>query len=202
MENQIDLLTQKLYNEGIEKANKEAEVIVKKAKEEAEKLIRDARTEAENRKAESIREIEGLQNKAESEMTLSARQAITALKQSISGLITDEISGEIARTGFEDQNFIREIMVKLIEKWKPEEGGLDISLALPESEEKNFKAFITQKHKTLLDKGLEIKTGADSEAFVISPKDGGYKISFSESLFKNFISQYMRGFAKKMLFKE
>ena len=39
MENKLDILTKKLYEEGVEKARTEAEEIVRKAKEEAAKLI-------------------------------------------------------------------------------------------------------------------------------------------------------------------
>ena len=38
MENKLQELTQKLYNEGVEKANEEADKIIKEAKAEADKL--------------------------------------------------------------------------------------------------------------------------------------------------------------------
>ena len=43
MENKLDILTQKLYNEGVDKARQEAENIINQAKQEAEKIIADAK---------------------------------------------------------------------------------------------------------------------------------------------------------------
>ena len=61
MENKLDILTQKLYNEGVDKARQEAENIINQAKQEAELFIRvayaivaqmnaDAETEGSNLK--------------------------------------------------------------------------------------------------------------------------------------------------------
>ena len=46
MENKLDILTQKLYNEGVDKARQEAENIINQAKQEAEKIIADAKAKA------------------------------------------------------------------------------------------------------------------------------------------------------------
>ena len=43
MENKLDILTQKLYNEGVDKARQEAENIINQAKQEAEKIIAEAK---------------------------------------------------------------------------------------------------------------------------------------------------------------
>ena len=42
MENKLDVLTKKLYEEGVDKANQEAEKIIAQAKEKAAKLIAEA----------------------------------------------------------------------------------------------------------------------------------------------------------------
>ena len=90
MENKLDVLTKKLYEEGVDKANQEAEKIIAQAKEKAAKLIAEAEEQAKGIKAGAATEVENMKKKAESEMTLSARQAITALKQSITSLISGE----------------------------------------------------------------------------------------------------------------
>ena len=47
MENKLQQLTQKLYDEGLEKGRAEAERLVSEAKSEAAKIIADAKAEAE-----------------------------------------------------------------------------------------------------------------------------------------------------------
>ena len=46
MENKIQELTDKIYREGVEKGNEEAQRLVSNAREEAAKIIEDARKEA------------------------------------------------------------------------------------------------------------------------------------------------------------
>lgn len=51
MENKLDVLTKKLYEEGVDKANQEAEKIIAQAKEKAAKLIAEAEEQAKGIKA-------------------------------------------------------------------------------------------------------------------------------------------------------
>ena len=47
MENKIQELTEKIYREGVEKGNEEAQRLVSNAREEAAKILEEARKEAE-----------------------------------------------------------------------------------------------------------------------------------------------------------
>ena len=118
MENKLDVLTKKLYDEGVEKARKEADEIIDKANKQAEKIIADAQAKAEDFIAGGKQEVDNLKKKAESEMALSARQALTALKQSITHLISGEVAGEMAKTGFEDKAFVQNLLISIVEKWE------------------------------------------------------------------------------------
>ena len=196
MENKLDVLTKKLYEEGVDKANQEAEKIIAQAKEKAAKLIAEAEEQAKGIKAGAATEVENMKKKAESEMTLSARQAITALKQSITSLISGEVAGNIAKAAF-----VQEMIVAILKKWDVASGNLNLELILSEEEKEKFQQFVATKYKELLDKGLEIKVGDHTDAFVIQPKDGGYQVAFSEKLFETFFNQYMRSFTKSLLYK-
>lgn len=200
MENRLDVLTKKLYDEGIEKARQEADEIIAQARQEAEKMVADAETEARKIKEGAAVDAESLKKKAESEMALSARQAVTALKQTITGLISGKVAGEMVKAGFEDKVFVRELLMSIVKKWDVASGNLNLELVLPENEKKEFDEFIAARYKDLLDKGLEVKVGTQKEAFVIRPKDGGYQIAFSEALFEAFFGQYIRSYTKALLY--
>ena len=198
MENKLDILTQKLYNEGVDKARKEAGNIINQAKQEAEKIIADAKAKVAQMNADAETEVSNLKKKAESEMTLSARQAITALKQAITNLV----AGDVAKIGFEEKAFIQELLMTIVKKWDVAGGNLNMEILLSEGEKAKFESFVAAKYKDLLDKGLDVKVGNLEEGFVIQPKDGGFQIAFSEKLFEAFFNQYMKGFTKKLLFKD
>lgn len=201
MENKLDILTKKLYEEGVDKAKHEADEIISKAKQEAAQLIADAETKIAQVQAAESKEIEDLRKKAESEMALSARQAIASLKQSITGLIAGEVAGQIAKNGFEDKNFVQELLISIVKKWDVASGSLNLELILSPQEKEQFETFIAKKYKELLDKGLKIKIGDLKDQFIIQPGDGGYQVTFSEALFEAFFEQYMRGFTKTLLYK-
>lgn len=200
MENRLDILTKKLYDEGVDKARREADEIIAGAKKEAEKLLAEAEAKAKEIAEKAEADVENLKKKAESEMSLSARQALTALKQSITGLISGEVAGKMAKSGFEDKKFVQELLVSIIKKWDVTAGNLNLEVVLPEKDKKEFEALVAAKYKELLDKGLMIKVGGQKEGFVIQPKDGGYQIAFSEALFEAFFNQYMRSFTKSLLY--
>lgn len=201
MENKLDVLTRKLYDEGVDKARAEADRIVSQAKDEAARLIAEAEAQAREIQAKAKNEAANQQKKAEAEMALSARQAITALKQAITGLISGKVSGEMAKAGFDDKAFVQEMLVAIVKKWDMASGNLDLDLILSETEKKEFEKFVAARYKELLDKGLEIKVGNQKEGFIIQPKDGSYQIAFSEQLFEAFFNQYIRSFTKELLYK-
>lgn len=201
MENKLDVLTKKLYEEGVEKANREAEKIMAQAKENAAKVMAEAEAKAKEIKAEAEAEAENLKKKAETEMALSSRQAITALKQSVNQLISGKVAGEMAKNGFKDEAFVRELLMEIVKKWDVTSGGLNLEVVLSDKEKEDFQSFVSTKYKELLDKGLEIKVGGVEGTFVIQPKEGGYQVAFSEELFEAFFNQYMRSFTKSILYK-
>lgn len=201
MENKLDVLTKKLYEEGVEKANQEAGKIIARAKEEAGKIVAEAEVRAKEIEAGAEAEAENLKKKAESEMTLSVRQAVTALKQSITRLVSGEVAGEMAREGFKDRNFVRELLMEIVKKWDVTSGSLNLEVILSEQEKSDFRDFVKSRYRELLDKGLEIKVGDTDGAFVLRPENGGYRIAFSEKLFEEFFNQYIRSFTKSLLYK-
>lgn len=202
MENKLDILTKKLYDEGVDKARQEAENIINQAKQEAEKIVADAKAKADQMNADAEADVANLKKKAESEMTLSARQAITALKQAITNLVAGNVAGEVAKVGFEEKAFIQELVMTIVKKWDVAGGNLDMEILLSADEKDKFESFVTAKYKDLLDKGLAVNVGNQEEGFVIQPKDGGFQIAFSEKLFEAFFNQYIKGFTKKLLFEE
>ena len=117
MENKLDVLTKKLYDEGVDKARQEADEILAKARQEAEKIIAEAKAKADEMHATANTDISNLKKKAESEMNLSVRQAIAALKLSVTELISGKVAGEMAKVGFEEKTFVQELLMTIVKKW-------------------------------------------------------------------------------------
>ena len=195
-------LTEKIYNEGVEKAKKEAELIIANAKKEADNIINAAKNKEKNIAEQAQKQADELKKNADSEIRLAARQFISNLKQQISALITTGQVEAPVKDAFKDKEFVKNIIFTIIKNWnpqKPEE--FNISLLLPQKEEKELTDFFNNKAKELLDSGLEINFEPNIKSgFKIGPKDGSYYISFTDKDFENYFINYLKDRTKKMIF--
>lgn len=202
MTNKILELTEKIYNEGVEKAKKEAELIIANAKKEADNIINAAKNGEKEIAEQAQKQADELKKNTDSEIRLAARQFISNLKQQITGLITTAQVEAPVEDAFKDEKFVKNIILTVIKNWnpqKPEE--LNISLLLPQKEEKELTDFFNNKAKEFLDSGLEINFDPSIiSGFKIGPKDGSYYISFTDKDFENYFKNYLKNRTKKMIF--
>lgn len=195
-------LTEKIYNEGVEKAKKEADLIIANAKKEAENIINASKNKEKEIAEQAQKQADELKKNADSEIRLAARQFISNLKQQITGLVTTAQVATPVKSAFEDKEFVKNIILTIIKNWnpqKPEE--LNINLLLPKKEEKEFTDFFNNKAKELLDSGLEVNFEPNIKSgFKIGPKNGSYFISFTDKDFENYFINYLKDRTKKMIF--
>ena len=195
-------LTEKIYNEGVEKAKKEAKQIIANAKKEADNITNAAKNREKEISEQAQKQADEHKKNADSEIRLAARQFISNLKQQITGLITTAQVEVPVKDAFKDETFVKNIILIIIKNWnpqKPEE--LNIRLLLPQKDEKEFTEFFNNKAKELLNAGLEINFEPNIKSgFKIGPKDGSYYISFTDKDFKNYFKNYLKERTKKMIF--
>ena len=195
-------LTEKIYNEGVEKAKKEAKQIIANATKEADKIISTAKDREREISEQAQKQADEHKKNADSEIRLAARQFISNLKQQITGLITTAQVEVPVKDAFKDETFVKNIILIIIKNWnpqKPEE--LNIRLLLPQKDEKEFTEFFNNKAKELLNAGLEINFEPNIKSgFKIGPKDGSYYISFTDKDFENYFKNYLKERTKKMIF--
>lgn len=195
-------LTQKIYNEGVEKAKKEAKLIIANAKKEADNITNAAKNREKEISEQAQKQADEHKKNADSEIRLAARQFISNLKQQITGLITTAQVEVPVKDAFKDETFVKNIILIIIKNWnpqKPEE--LNIRLLLPQKDEKEFTEFFNNKAKELLNAGLEINFEPNIKSgFKIGPKDGSYYISFTDKDFENYFKNYLKERTKKMIF--
>ena len=199
-DNKLELLTKKIYEEGIEKAQNDAQSILEKAQAEAENIVKEAENKAKAILEKAQNESAALRQKTETELGMSAKQAVAALKQQVTNLISNNIAVDMTTAAFRDEDFVRELMVKIIEKWNTE-GNADLNVIMNDKEKEDFEKYLLAKHKDLLNNNLTIVTNnSQKDGFVIQPKDGSYKMTFSEKVFEEFFNAYLKEYSKKLLF--
>ena len=200
MQNKLQELTEKIYQEGVEKGNAEAQQIVEKAKTDAADIIAKSKKEAEAIISEAKKKADELKTNTESEIKLSGKQALNALKQKIADLVSDEITSAAVKEAF-DKNFIQKIIETTLANWVKSDQNMDLALLLPLGDEKKLADFFKKEVKQYIDKGITVTYDSTIETgFQIGPKDGSYKVSFTDEDFINFFKKYLRPKLVEMLF--
>ncbi len=200
MQSKLQELTDKIYQEGLEKGNQEAKSIVEAAKKEASDIISAAKKEADTILTDAEKKSSELKTNTASEIQLSSKQALNALKQQITDVINSEILDNATGNVF-DTKFTQKIIETSLKSWGKEQSS-DLSVLLPEKDEKVLLANLSKSVKDLLDSGLELKGNSNIQSgFQIAPKDGSYKVSFTEEDFNNFLKQYLRPKLVEILFE-
>jgi V/A-type H+-transporting ATPase subunit E len=202
MTNRIEEITQKIYNEGIIKAKDDADQLIAEAKEKADAIIRSAKRTQEEIIREAQKQASEDKKRTEAELQLATRQFISHLKQQITQLITTAQINSPVNEAFNDSDFIKKIILTLIEKWDPKAGkSIDFHLLLPSDDQKDLTAFLQKNATEAMNKGIEISTDPKLKSgFRIGPKDGSYLISFTAQDFANYFKQYVTDGTKKLLF--
>lgn len=196
MENKIQELTDKIYREGVEKGNEEAQRLVGEAREEAAKIIADARKEAEEIRAAARKSAAETASNTQSEIKLFAGQAVNALKSEITTLLTNQVVTEAVKNFVADKDYLNQFIVSLATQWSANE-----AIVIATADAEGLKKYFASKTKDLLDKGVKIEQVNGLKAlFTVSPADGSYKVNFGEEEFENYFKDFLRPQLVEMLF--
>jgi len=196
MENKIQELTDKIYREGVEKGNTEAQKLIANAQDEAKKIVEDARKEVEAIVAASRKSADELAENTKSELKLFAGQAVNALKSEIATLVTDKIVNADVKAFAADKDYLNAFIVALASKWSVNE-----PIVISTADADGLKKYFASQAKALLDKGVKIEqVNGNKTLFTVSPADGSYKVNFGEEEFMNYFKEFLRPQLVEMLF--
>lgn len=204
MKNKLEELTQKLYNEGVEKGKVEAEAMLLKAREKSESMISEAQKEAEKIIEQARKDAAELKENTETELKLSSKQLISSIRNKVSESITGSILQEDVKKAVGDPEFIRKLIGIIVQNWKPESDmPADLHVLLPEDMKSMFDSYVASGSKKMLDQGVEISFDDHfTSGFKITPSDNSYLIGFTEKDFENFFKSFIRPRIAKLLFEE
>jgi len=196
MENKIQELTDKIYHEGVEKGNEEAQKLITNARDEAKKIVENAHEEAKSILSVAHKSAEELAENTKSELKLFAAQAVNALKSEITTMVTEKIVRADVEALADDKDFLHAFMLALATKWSVNE-----PIVISTSDAAGLKKYFAVQTKDLLDKGVKIEqVNGIKTLFTVSPVDGSYKINFGEEEFMNYFKEFLRPQLVEMLF--
>ena len=91
MDNKLQELTDKLFNEGLSKGKAEGEALLAQSKEKAAAIVEEARKEAAAIVEKARKEAEELSTKVSNDIRMASSQSIQATKKDIENLVIQQI---------------------------------------------------------------------------------------------------------------
>lgn len=192
----IQELTDKIFREGVEKGQAEAERIISEAKEQAAKIVADAKTQAEAIQQQTAKASRELEANTKSELRLYVGQSLNALKSEIANVVSNKIVTQAVAGLADDKDFLGKFAVSLAEQWSKNE-----NIVISTTDAAALKAYFAKEAKALLDKGVKIEQVNGQKAlFSIKPADGSYRVDFGKEEFESFFKSFLRPQLIDMLF--
>lgn len=200
MQNKLQELTDKLYNEGLSKGKQEGAELLAKAKAQAEEMVAKAQAEAAQIVAAAQKQADEIKSKVASDIRMASNQSLSATRKDIEELVVSKMSTEAVKNALTSAEFVKELIQAVAGKFTTE-GPMDLALILPESLQKELEPFVNNELSKILNAGVEASFSKKvSGGFRIGPKDGGYFVSFTDETFNELIAEYLRPATKKILF--
>lgn len=200
MENKLQQLTEKLYNEGLSKGRAEAEAMLAKAHADAEQIVAQAQDKARAIVAEAEKAAAQLRANTENELRLAAGQLKSALRQQVEEMVRMEVVTPQVAQAWRDNSFIKELAVAAVQAIGRENG---LRVVLPE----NRGAELVEAVRNALaerfggDGGVEVVADAKVRVpFRIMVREGGYYVSFTDADFDALFGSYLRPKVAGLLF--
>ena len=201
MSNKLQELTDKLFQEGLEKGRAEADNLVAEAKSKAQKIVAEAEARAAQIVADAEDKAADVEKNAMTEISLAGKQAVAKIKAEIESLIVAKTTSEGIKNANVDASFIKEMLLAVANGWN-NGAKAELSALLPEAKKAELGEAMEAATKALLSEGIEVGYSADVKSgFKVGEKGGGYYISFSDESFEALLSVYLRDKVAQLLFK-
>lgn len=202
MENKLQALTDKLYQDGLSKGKEEGERLLQEAKAQASRIVESAQEQAKEIVEKARKEAEDLKNNTLTEIKITSRQMISTLKEEVENHLMQRSLAPALHSAMEQIEFVQLVIVKAMECFKPaEHNGLSLELLLPEDYRNRFDKFLEGQLGADFKAGLEVKFDGELKGgFKIVNKTEGYQLSFTEEDFMALFEEYARPRIKQLLF--
>ena len=202
MQDKLQELTDRLYNEGLSKGKQEGEELLQKAHAEADAIVAAAKVEAERIIAQANKEAEELKTKVAADVKMAATQSIAVTKQEIEKMVVTKAATEGVKANMSNPAFVKDMIASVVKAFNPQNASpVALDFILPEALKAEVEPFVKNEINSQF-KG-EVKVDYSKKmngGFKVAPKEGGYMLQFTDEEFTQLIANYLRPATKKILF--
>ncbi|MCB1168210.1 MAG: hypothetical protein KDK33_18785 [Leptospiraceae bacterium] len=190
MEQNLDTLVNRIYEDGLQKARKEAESITSAAREEADQILSRARQDADEILKKAKSDSDYMRQSTESELSMATGQAMSKLRTQIVSILSDRVLSGATKEAALDPQFVKEVIIELSKQWK-EDGPVSLELTLPEAMRSKLDGSFESAIKKELD-GLKIEFADIEAGFQVQKKDSSFQLDFTDRSLQSLMRPYLR----------
>ena len=202
MQDKLQELTDRLYNEGLSKGKQEGAELLQKAHAEAEAIVAQAQAEAERIIAQANREAEELKTKVAADVKMAATQSIAVTKQEIEQMVVTKAATQGVKANMTNAEFVKELIMSVVKAFNPQNASpVALDLILPEALKAQVEPFVQNEIAQQFQGEVKVDYSKKMNGgFKVAPRDGGYVLQFTDDEFTQLIANYLRPATKKILF--
>lgn len=198
MNTKLQELTEKIFQEGVEKGQAEAKAIVDQATSEANEIKTKAEEEAARIIKAAKEKADETDRNTKAELKLFADQMVNALKTEVTDLISGNVVSDTVKAAAGDKDFMQKVILTFVQNL-----AADKPVSIETKQAAELTAYFKAHAKDLLNKGVRITEVNNLKTqFVVIPEGGGYKLTFGEEEFISFFKEFLRPKLVEMLFNK
>ena len=197
MEVQLQDLVEKIKQDGVASAERQAADIIDEAEKRAKALIADAEKEAEAVLKKAELESERFTEASEAAVKQACRNTLIAFREGVTGALDALIKTETAAAY--DSEVLKALIPEAVKSWI-KAGESDISVILSPADAKKLEDSLLAAFKKNVENGIEVKSDAQlAGGFRIGIKDGSAYYDFSAEAVADLFSAYISSRAARLL---
>lgn len=201
MENKIRQLTDKLYEEGLQKGKTESDKLIFEAKIIADEIISEAQKKSEEIIAMAQKRDQEMSKTTLKDVNMASQRVIADSMQNVKDMLSSVALEQELKDVFNSNEFVSKLIITIVENWSKQDPNSSISISVPESAKPELDKFISAKTFENLKKELEIKSDNKvSNGFRITSDKTGFYVSFTDEQFNNFFKGYLRDKISEIVF--
>lgn len=191
MDQRLEALTRKLYDEGIQQAETQAKEILETARQDAQHIRDLADREARDIREKARTEAEDLTRRTEAELRLASQQTLSTVRHALESFLEKEALGAPVHTSLRQPDTISGLIRLVIERMTWSDTDVPTILLSPEDEAQVSRQ-LTDSLKEVFKKEPVIQPYPGIRAgFRIVALGGQYQLSFTDEDFIAFLMPYL-----------
>ncbi len=197
-------LTQKIYEEGIQKAKEQAQEIVNDAQAEANTILEEAKEKAQGIIESAREEAQRTSKQTLQDLEKALQQSLQVGKRQLAEVVTMQLVSKELNGTFDDVEFVKKLIDDMVQHWLTQsDTTLQVQFDLPEAWTSEMTDFFSQKLQIALEQGLTFQFDKNLEGeFLLQKHADGYRLHFSDAQFIQFFTSFLRPKTRQLLFSE